>query len=95
MINLASNEYFKAVPVKSLKARAITAHFREVDGDNDGQGKVIGFFAKHARGAMARYMILNRLENPEDLKGFNADGYGYRDNLSDADNWVFTRSAGG
>ena len=76
-----------------LARRAITAIFKEVDGDNDGQGKVIGFFAKQARGAMARYMIQNRLENPEDLKSFSADGYRYRDNLSDADNWVFTRTA--
>lgn len=93
VVNLASNEYFKAVPLKSLQARAITAIFKEVDGDNDGQGKVIGFFAKRARGAMARYMIQNRLENPEDLKSFADDGYRYRDNLSDADNWVFTRTA--
>ncbi len=93
VVNLASNEYFKAVPLKSLQARAITAIFKEVDDDNDGQGKVIGFFAKHARGAMARYMIQNRLENPEDLKSFSEDGYRYRDNLSDADNWVFTRTA--
>ena len=93
VVNLASNEYFKAVPLKSLQARAITAIFKEVDDDNDGQGKVIGFFAKHARGAMARYMIQNRLESPEDLKSFSEDGYRYRDNLSDADNWVFTRTA--
>ena len=90
LINLASNEYFKAVAAKSLKARVITPAFKEVSGN---QAKVIGFFAKHARGAMARHMIKNRLEEPEDLKAFDTDGYRYRDDLSQGDDWVFTRPA--
>lgn len=90
LVNLASNEYFKAVAAKSLKARVITPAFKEVAG---GSAKVISFFAKRARGAMARHMIQNRLESPEDLKGFDADGYSYQDDLSDAENWVFTRPA--
>ena len=88
--NLASVEYFKAVPVKRLRARAITAVFKEINGSH---AKVIGFFAKHARGAMARFMIRNRLERPEDLKAFDADGYSYQGKLSAGDNWVFTRPA--
>ncbi len=90
VVNLASNEYFKAVPAKSLSARVITPAFKEA---SNGQTKVIGFFAKHARGAMARYMIQNRLEEPQDLKAFTAEGYKYRNELSDEDNWVFTRPA--
>lgn len=90
LVNLASNEYFKALPRKHLSARVITPAFKEA---SNGHAKVIGFFAKRARGAMARYMIQNRLESPEDLKGFDADGYSYRNELSDADNWVFTRPA--
>ncbi len=92
LVNLASNEYFKALPRKHLSARVITPAFKEA---SNGQAKVIGFLAKRARGAMARYMIQNRLEDPEDLKGFDADGYKYRDDLSASDNWVFTRQTGG
>ena len=56
-----------------------------------GVAKVIGLFAKRARGAMARYMIKNRIEDSEGLKAFNADGYQYRAHLSEGDRWVFTR----
>ena len=90
LVNLASSEYFKAVAAKSLRARVITPAFKEA---SNGSAKVIGFFAKRARGAMARYMIQNRLERPEDLKAFAADGYEYQEKLSEADNWVFTRPA--
>lgn len=88
IINLASNEYFKAVDRKALSSRVITPAFKEV---KDGVAKTIGMFAKQARGAMARYMIVNRIEDPEGLKGFDTDGYVYRDDLSQADEWVFTR----
>lgn len=91
VINLASTEYFKAVPTKSLRARVITPIFKEISGN---QATIIGFFAKRARGAMARYMIQNRHESPDDLKGFDSGGYSYQEELSDKDNWVFTRSAG-
>ncbi|MFP6730633.1 MAG: peroxide stress protein YaaA [Alphaproteobacteria bacterium] len=90
VINLASIEYFKAAQTGRLRARAITPIFKEVSGN---QAKVIGFFAKQARGAMARYMIQNRLETPDDLKAFDTDGYRYQDELSDRDNWVFTRQS--
>ncbi len=88
VINLASNEYFKAVKAKALKTRVITPIFKE---EKQGVTKVIGLFAKRARGAMARFMIENRLEQPEELKKFTTDGYIYQDVLSDTDNWVFVR----
>jgi len=88
VINLASNEYFKAVGAKALKARVITPVFKEV---KNGEAKVLGMFAKRARGAMARYMITRRCEKPDQLKKFKDDGYAYQDHLSDDDTWVFTR----
>lgn len=88
VINLASNEYIKAVRVKSMKARVITPVFKEI---KDGEAKVLGFFAKRARGSMARYLIRNRTEEPDGLKSFDTDGYIYRDDLSEGDSWIFTR----
>lgn len=88
LINLASNEYFKSVKTKLLDGPVITPVFKEVKG---GAAKVVGFSAKRARGMMARYMIDNRLENPQDLKKFNVDGYCYQDDLSNETEWVFTR----
>jgi cytoplasmic iron level regulating protein YaaA (DUF328/UPF0246 family) len=88
LINLASNEYFKSVKTKLLKGPVITPVFKEIKG---GAAKVVGFSAKRARGMMARYMIDNRLENPEELKKFNKDGYSYQDDLSTETEWVFTR----
>ena len=87
VINLASNEYFKAVG-KNMKSRIITPSFKE---DRNGELKMIGFFAKKARGAMARFIIKNNIKKSEDLKGFNIDGYGFKAELSDNSNWVFTR----
>ena len=71
LINLASNEYFKAVKTEALEDRVITPVFKEIKA---GQAKVLGMFAKRARGAMARFMIENRLEDPEGLKDFTTDG---------------------
>ena len=88
VLNLASNEYFKSVDKKTLKARVITPVFKEVKA---GVGKVIGFSAKRARGMMARYMIDNRLEKPEDLKSFDMDGYRYQKDQSNDNEWIFTR----
>ncbi|MBT3559323.1 MAG: peroxide stress protein YaaA [Rhodospirillales bacterium] len=90
IINLASIEYFKATQAKSMKSRVITPTFKEI---KDGEAKVIGFFAKKARGSMARYLIQNRIEEPEGLKSFDTDGYVYRDDLSEGDAWTFTRGA--
>lgn len=88
VINLASNEYFKAANTKALKARTINMVFKEQKAD---QYKIIGLFAKRARGAMARYMIKHRIEDPADLKSFAEDGYLYQPHMSEGNNWVFTR----
>jgi cytoplasmic iron level regulating protein YaaA (DUF328/UPF0246 family) len=88
LINLASVEYFKAVDQSALDGGVITPVFKEV---RDGVAKVLGLFAKRARGAMARYIITNRLETPDRLKDFDDGGYAYRPDLTDGDTWVFTR----
>lgn len=88
LINLASNEYIKAVDRKALAGPVITPVFKEV---RDGQAKVLGFVAKRARGTMARWIIENRIDDPERLKEFDAAGYQYRPELSKGENWVFTR----
>ncbi len=88
VINLASNEYFKAAREKTLKARVITPVFKEI---KNGEARVLGLFAKRARGSMARYTIQNRVEDPEGLKSFDTGDYAYREELSDGDTWVFTR----
>jgi cytoplasmic iron level regulating protein YaaA (DUF328/UPF0246 family) len=72
LINLASNEYFKAVKPKQLEAKVITPIFKDC---KNGVYKVISFHAKKARGMMARYIIENRLTDVEQLKGFDATGY--------------------
>ncbi len=88
IINLASSEYFKAVDVKTLHSKVFTPVFKEF---KNGDYKIIMMFAKHARGAMARFIVDNELENPEDLKLFSKDGYGFDANLSSETEWVFTR----
>lgn len=87
-VNLASNEYFKAVKPKLLKALVITPIFKDY---KDGKLKIISFFAKKARGLMVRYIIDNNVENAEDLKGFNYEGYAFDSNLSAEKELVFTR----
>jgi cytoplasmic iron level regulating protein YaaA (DUF328/UPF0246 family) len=88
LINLASNEYFKAVQKKSLKATVITPQFK--DWKND-QYKMISFFAKKARGLMARYIIQNKLNDVEQLKNFDLAGYQYNSDLTQGNDLVFTR----
>lgn len=88
IVNVASNEYFKATNPKKLKARVITPVFKEF---KNGEYKVVMVYAKHARGAMARYIVKNNIEDPEQIKLFDTDGYHYDDNLSKGDEWVFTR----
>ena len=87
IINLASNEYFKAAG-KKMTSRIITPSFKE---ERDGTLKMIGFFAKKARGAMARYIVQNRVKSTDSLKDFNSYGYGFRPDLSDENSWVFSR----
>jgi len=88
LINLASNEYFKSVKPKELNAEIITPAFKEF---KNGEYKMIGIYAKKARGLLSRYIIENKLSDPEDLKSFNEDGYKFNKTLSKGNNWVFTR----
>jgi cytoplasmic iron level regulating protein YaaA (DUF328/UPF0246 family) len=87
VINLASNEYFKALK-PGLEAKVITPGFKEI---KDGETRMLGAFAKQARGMMVRYMIDNRVTDPEDLKKFDYGDYAYQEDLSDETDWVFTR----
>ncbi len=88
LLNLASNEYFGAVKRKALKARIIDTEFKDL---KNGQYKIISFYAKKARGLMARYVIHNRLRSPEDLKSFDLAGYAYAQAQSTPDKLVFLR----
>ena len=88
MVNLASNEYFKVVSKKLLSAPVITPVFKDT---KNGNLKVISFFAKKARGLMARYIIENRITDVEQLKQFDVAGYAFDATLSSATEWVFTR----
>lgn len=88
LINLASNEYFKSVKPKEVVGRIITPQFKE---KKNGSYKMIGVYAKKARGLLSRYILLNRLSDVEALKGFDEEGYVFNSALSTADNWVFTR----
>jgi|SRR5690554_238601 len=88
IVNLASNEYYKAVDKKVLKPRIITPVFKDLKGD---EFKVIMMYAKHARGAMTRDIIQNQYQDIEDLKGYNVDGYSYHEGMSTEDEWVFVR----
>lgn len=88
LINLASNEYFKSVKVKQLNADVITPIFKDY---KNGDYKIISFYAKKARGLMSRYIIDNRLTDPEKIKQFDYEGYQYHPALSIGKQWVFTR----
>lgn len=88
VVNLASQEYSKAVQRDALNAPIIDIEFKDLVGD---QFKVLGTYAKHARGAMARFAIKRQITDPEGLKDFNSGGYLYTENLSTETTWVFTR----
>ena len=88
IVNLASQEYFKAVDRKTLKTPVITVHFKEFKNDTY---QIIGFFAKQARGLMTNYAITNRLSDPENLKSFNLEGYEYSAPMSSDSDWIFIR----
>ncbi|MGY8829465.1 MAG: YaaA family protein, partial [Pseudomonadales bacterium] len=88
LLNLASNEYFSAVKRKALNARIIDTEFKDL---KNGQYKIISFYAKKARGLMARYVIKERLTDPAGLKDFNYQGYRYSAEHSKADSLVFLR----
>jgi len=88
VVNLASNEYFKAVKPNLLNAKIITPIFKDY---KNGQYKVISFYAKKARGLMTRYAVDNNIKNVAVLKTFSEEGYGFDEKLSTDLNWVFTR----
>lgn len=90
LINLASNEYFKAVKPKQINGEVITPAFKEY---KNGDYKMIGFYAKKARGLLSRYIIQNQLSDVEDIKSFDVEGYKFNKSLSKGNNWVFTRKS--
>ena len=89
LINLASQEYFGAVDRKALKLPVVNCHFRERKGSEP--AKVISFYAKKARGLMARYAIDHRIDRAEALKAFTVAGYAFDRAASTAEDWVFIR----
>ena len=91
LINCASVEYFGAVDRKALQLRVITPGVS--GGDGGDEAKIVSFFAKKARGAMARFIAEHRLTEPEAIRAFDAGGYRFRADLSEGDRWVFLRAA--
>ncbi|WP_235294642.1 peroxide stress protein YaaA [Portibacter lacus] len=88
IVNLASNEYFKAINLKKLDGDLLTINFKE---ERDGEIKFISFNAKKARGMMSKFIVNNSIDNPNDLKGFDIDGYYLSEDHSTKDNWLFIR----
>lgn len=88
IVNLASTEYSKAIQLKKVKNRVITPFFKEF---KNGEYKVVMIFAKHARGAMARYILEHNITDVEDLKGYTVDGYSFDEKQSTESDWVFVR----
>lgn len=88
LVNLASQEYFGAVDARALKLPRLTVTFKE---EKDGRARVLAFFAKKARGAMARFAIDERAETAADLRAFTGMGYRWRRDLSCDAEWVWTR----
>ncbi len=89
LINLASQEYFKALPTQALNARIITPVFKD---QKNGQYKVISFYAKRARGLMMRYAAEHHLQHPDDLQQFDSEGYAFNAAASSENEWVFLRA---
>jgi len=87
-LNLASNEYIKAIDTKVLKTPMITANFKQL---KDGNYKTIAIFSKRARGLMTRYIIDNNIDSIKGIKGFNSDGYLFTESLSFDNELIFTR----
>ena len=88
LVNLASNEYYKSVKAKQINGRILNIDFKET---KDGKTRIIAFYAKKARGMMADFILRNRIEKPEDIKGFDTAGYRYDAKLSTEDRWTFER----
>lgn len=88
LINLASNEYFKSIRPRDFPYRIITPVFRESEGEGY---RNVTIYAKKARGMMLRFILSNRINDPEELKAFDEEGYGFNPHLSEENNWVFSR----
>jgi hypothetical protein len=88
IINLASNEYFKSVKKEALEGNLWTVDFKE---NKNGKYKIVAFYAKKARGMMCNYVVKNRIEKPEEMKGFDRDDYQFNEELSSERHYVFTR----
>ena len=88
LVNLASQEYFKSVNTKKLKARLITPVFKD---EKNGKYKIISFYAKRARGLMVRYAAEHNITDPEMLKNFDYEGYSFNAAASNESEWVFMR----
>jgi len=88
LLNLASNEYFKSINKKKLKAEIVTPEFKDL---RNGQYKMISFFAKKARGLMTRFILENNITDVESLLAFNSEGYNFNPRLSKPGSPVFTR----
>ncbi|MDU4936605.1 MAG: peroxide stress protein YaaA, partial [Peptostreptococcaceae bacterium] len=92
LLNLASSEYVKAIDLKILgnSCKFVNVEFKEYNDKTD-KFRVIGMYSKQARGHMARFIIKNKIDNLEDLKSFNLNGYKYNENLSSDTDFIFTR----
>ncbi len=90
VVNCASEEYFKSVRKAKLAVPVITPVFEEF---KNGKYKIISFYAKRARGMLARYAAVNGITDPEKLKAFDEDGYAFAAEASNEDTWVFRRKA--
>lgn len=88
IVNLASHEYARAALTRALKLRVVSPRFLEIKGN---EARIISFFAKKARGLMARFMIDHRIDRVDGLKDFNVAGYVFRPDLSQGDEWTFSR----
>jgi cytoplasmic iron level regulating protein YaaA (DUF328/UPF0246 family) len=88
LINLASEEYFKVLKPELLDASIVTPVFRDY---KNGKYKIISFYAKRARGMMVRYCAQHGVEQAEELKGFDSEGYVYCPEESDSQRWIFQR----
>ncbi|WP_226390742.1 peroxide stress protein YaaA [Penaeicola halotolerans] len=89
IVNLASQEYFKAVDQSAIKGRVVTINFKEY---KDGDYKIIGLMAKRARGMMTDFIIRNRITDIEQLKTFHEAGYEYSEPKSSENEWIFIRN---
>ena len=88
LLNIASEEYSKAIDFNRINHRVVNVFFKEF---RKGKYQIVSIYAKQARGLMARYIIKNSIDSIEKIKAFNEDGYKFNLELSDFNNFVFTR----